>query len=77
MHKMENHLGRLALCLSRVRAGAEGVLKIHPISSIWTECRSDRAGGFPNHLEMVKGWLMSILLLNWKKVSIITGSQKR
>ena len=53
--KMENYFGRLALCLSQGEP-VRKVLMIHPISSIWTECRSDRAEDF-NHLEMNMGWL--------------------
>ena len=52
---MENYFGRLALCLSQGEP-VRKVLMIHPISSIWTECRSDRAEDF-NHLEMNMGWL--------------------
>ena len=53
--KMENYFSRLALCLSQGEP-VRKVLMIHPISSIWTECRSDRAEDF-NHLEMNMGWL--------------------
>lgn len=53
--KMENYFGRLALCLSQGEP-VRKVLMIHPISSIWTECRSDREEDF-NHLEMNMGWM--------------------
>ena len=53
--KMENYFGRLALCLSQGEP-VRKVLMIHPVSSIWTECRSDREEDF-NHLEMNMGWL--------------------
>ena len=52
---MENYFGRLALCLSQGEP-VRKVLMIHPISSIWTECRSDREEDF-NHLEMNMGWM--------------------
>ena len=53
--KMEDYFGRLALCLSQGEP-VRKVLMLHPISSIWTQCRSDREEDF-THLEMNMGWL--------------------
>lgn len=53
--KIEDYFARLSLC------GNEGevvrkVLVIHPMSSIWTKCRSSEDEDF-SHIEMNMGWL--------------------
>ena len=53
--KLENYFGRLSMCLSEGKP-VRKVLMIHPISGIWTNCRSDRNEDF-DHLEMNMGWL--------------------
>ena len=53
--KLEDYFGRLSMCLSEGKP-VRKVLMIHPISGVWTKCRSDRNEDF-NHLEMNMGWL--------------------
>lgn len=54
-YRLENYFSRLSACLSAGKVQRE-VLVIHPASSVWTKCRSDRYEDF-NHLEMNMGWL--------------------
>lgn len=53
--RLENYFGRLSACLS-VGKVQRDILVIHPISSVWTKCRSDKKEDF-DHLEMNMGWL--------------------
>lgn len=53
--RLENYFSRLSVCLSAGKVQRD-ILVIHPISSVWTQCRSDRNEDF-DHLEMNMGWL--------------------
>lgn len=53
--KMEDYFSRLSMCESMGEV-VRKILVIHPMSSIWTKCRSSFDEDF-NHLEMNMGWL--------------------
>lgn len=53
--RMEDYFSRLSLCESMGDV-VRKILVIHPMSSIWTKCRSSFDEDF-NHIEMNMGWL--------------------